>query len=295
MRVSLEPCYVSDSSEGMYPQTRQLSAIKPITFGDGCDVARWWEREAYFLEADSLGLEGWTSLSDIKTQDFTTIADNDGSYAPTEMWLANRVLTLHGVYLSNNVGSTLRMSADFQRRVNALYGCRLRVIVTDEQGVRWAYGWLSDAPSYTCLDDYGWKVSLAITCPDPRKYSVPMWKKFETKYWNDIAWNNVGDAPCPYTVSVPQACKNIDIVHTLPNGSVHHLTWTGDADNLLLDSQTLIASGSAVNGDDKTTNPWTGVNGRVTSVERLYLMPGINYLREANGQNIRVQCASAWW
>lgn len=295
MRVSLQPDYMTDNTQGMYPQVRQMSAAKPITIGDGCDVTRWWEREAYFLEADSLGLEGWTTISDIKSQDFTAITDNDGSYTPTDQWLANRVLTVHGVYLTNNVGSTLRISSDFQRRINALYGPRLKVIVTDEQGVRWCYGWLSGAPSYTCLDDYGWKFQLSITCPDPRKYSISMLKKFDTKYWPDIAWNNMGDAPCPYTVIVPQATKSVDIVHTLPNGAVHHLTWEGDAKDLTLDSQTLVATGTATNGKDTMVNPWTGFNGRVTSEERLYLMPGVNYLREKSGQRIRVKCASAWW
>lgn len=295
MRVCLQPDYVTDSVQGMYPQVRQLSAVKPVTFGDGCDVKRWWEREVWFLEDDSLGLEGWTGLADVKTQDFTEISDNDGAYMPTEQWLSSRVLTVHGVYLSNNVGSTLRMSSDFQRRCNALYGPRLKVIVTDEQGVRWCYGWLSSPPSYTCLDDYGWKVQLSITCPDPRKYSIPVVRKFDTKYWPDIAYNNMGDAPCPYTVSVPQACKNVDIVHTLPNGAVHHLKWTGDAQSLLLDSQTLVATGVATDAADSAVNPYTGMNGHVLSVERLYLMPGLNYLRESNGQRIRVQCASAWW
>lgn len=280
----------------MNGEQRTISSAEPLSISDSTDLERWWEREVWFLESDSGGVEGWEQMATIRDQDYDQVPNGDGAYEPDVQRLDARQLTVHGVYICGPEASSLRMQAAFRRRLNMLFGQKLNITVIDEVGVRITDGWLTSAPAWEQLDHYGARFTLDITCPNPLRYS--QWKRMHAqRFWRNIRFTNYGDAPSAAIIRFSDPVKLVHLAFKLSNGARYELKWEGDAKNLIIDTATLLPMGDAVDPNDSEVNPFTGLNGAVETVDRIWLMSGVNEIIDMTDRKVPfdVDMRSAWW
>jgi hypothetical protein len=97
------------------------------------------------------------------------IIGGDRSYAPDEILLSSRLLTIRGFYRAGREASSIG-TARFEDQLAALVGEWLQITIEDSAGVRTAEGFVSAIPVNTRVNEWTVKFSLIVLCPDPLKY-----------------------------------------------------------------------------------------------------------------------------
>lgn len=188
-------------------------------------------QDQWYLRSDGLGDE-WYSPADSRAE----IADNpsdDGGYAPDEYLLRPKVFPIRGGLWTT--ASSLGQSAG-RAKLARLHNRPLRVLVEDEAGPRWVYGFSRQAPVISRPSIHRLEFSLTINCPDPVKLGNEA--RFPAA-GNVVRVENSGDVATWPTVYVSGQVTQL----ALQLGT-QLLAWIGNAQGLTIDTR----SGSAYNG-----------------------------------------------
>lgn len=186
--------------------------------------ARWSPNE--FVGLVRGGLEGWFSSPQPRVE-LIEVPQMTGTFWPTHVPLAARVLTIRGVHAVRGGGSSFAV-AQFRDCLAALVGCRLVVRVEDSSGIREVEGVLSDSVDVEV--DRGsdkTRFTLIISCPDPIKYGP-----VETFAGSSIVAVNRGNHPVWPKFKVAGKCTRLII-----DSPTRYVEWSGNATDLVLDTR----------------------------------------------------------
>ncbi len=163
---------------------------------------------------------------------------------PSRLTQGKRVITI-GFY------AAFRSSVEAERlcsSLTGLYGQRLKVIIENAGGKKWAEGFLSgDLDVTLALSESEFSFSLTMTCPDPHRYGMP--ERFDSSS-KTVTVLNLGNAPTWPKIIVPGHVKSLTAVF-----SGHTFKWTGDAQSLVLDLRKPSASSGTIDIDDAFSIP----------------------------------------
>lgn len=220
-------------------------------------------------------VEGWYDSPDLQSADFTDLPGADGSFPPGELFLTNRVITIHGFH-SNVFGDAASVtSGRFVDDLVGLVGRKVRVTVSDFTGVRYCTGFVASQIPVNVSFDKSHDFSVIITCPDPRKYSNPVEYKAANGRVTVVNSGTMDSWP-EFEVINPVRLSFVNV--TDDNG--HDVEWVGDG------ATSLHMSFYDLKPD----------SGRVTKANAFTVQPGEHtfYVTADADSSITVKLASAW-
>ena len=175
------------------------------------------------LERD--GLHGWKNGVEPRYE-APEIPGGDGNYAPDEINLAARLLTIRGFRRVFSPASTVGLAA-FEDFLASLVGEWLTITVEDAAGPRTVSGFVSAIPVNDRVSEWTVKFTLIVLCPDPLKYGSPVPFLAPT---GTVLVSNAGTGRVFPRLEVTGPVTVVDV--QVPGRRVR---WVGDANGLLLD------------------------------------------------------------
>lgn len=203
------------------PASRPQAAFSLV---DGSPLNTWPVLgEVFGLESG--GLDGWKN-GVAPRYEAPEIPGQDGSYAPDEVLLSSRVVTIRGFYAARRPASSLGVAA-FEDLIASLIGEWLTVEVEDSTGTRSAEGFVSAIPVNTRLSEHRLKFTLIVLCTDPLKYgaAVPFPVTGRT-----VTVENTGTGRVFPWFVVEGPVTVLDV-----RAGGYRVRWVGDAVDLTLD------------------------------------------------------------
>lgn len=184
-----------------------------------------YDPRAEVIGLDRGGLDGWKN-GVAPRYEAPEVVGGDGSYAPDEILLSSRVLTIRGFYRAGELASSVA-AAHFEDRLAALLGEWLHVTVEDAAGIRAVEGFVSAIPVNERIEDSLVRFTLIILCPDPLKYGPAVWVPAAPGM---VAVENAGTGRVFPRFAVTGALTYLDV--QVPG---YRVRWQGDAVDLALD------------------------------------------------------------
>ena len=211
------------------------------------DGASWLNHEwqaGEFLGLERDGLEGWYDGPIPRDHDTMDRIGLPGSFWPADNPddIGERIITIRGEHRSRPREASTLSTGVFRDWVAWLACRRVRVQVEDQNGLRFCDGLVASQTTVEVRNNFKTGFSLIVTCPDPRKYGLPVEYASSEGSVSVVNAGNIGSWP---TVNIAQHVTAV----TVAFGS-HSVTWSGDADSLSLDVSTLHPSSCTVGSDD---------------------------------------------
>lgn len=199
------------------------------------------DQDGWWLQGDGLGDE-WYSPPESRAE----VEDNptdDGGYWPDEYLLSAKSFPLRGTFWST--ASSLGQAAA-RAKLARLHNRPLSILVEDEAGERWMYGFIRQAPVIKRPNIWSVDFSLVIHCPKP----VKVGREARFPVAAGVARvENSGDYPSWPMIYVQGQVTSLVVQET--GGGSGLIGWTGNANGLLFDPQTgimLDGSGQEIGG-----------------------------------------------
>lgn len=201
----------------------------PVHARDAAYGYEWWKHTCFLLKKadDYEGIENWATTAPLKNTDPEPYPNTAGSIPPVNLTYAHRIPVVHFYYLSGPEGSSLA-TAQEKRNIRGLTGQWVTLYVHDEEGLLYARGYISTAPTISPIDSTSFEATIIITCPDPIKYSI--YEDYQLSNGASLTWKSSGDYPTYPRVTIDEA---VTAVRITVNGNL--FDWEGSADSFILD------------------------------------------------------------
>ena len=218
------------------------------------------------------GLDGWKN-GVAPRYEAPDVVGGDGSYAPHEILLSSRLLTVRGFYRAGELASSIG-AARFEDQLAALLGEWLQVTVEDAAGIRAVEGFVSAIPVNERVTDTLVRFTLIILCPDPLKYGPTVWTPAAP---GAVVVHNAGTGRVFPRLAVTGAVTYLDV--QVPG---YRVRWEGDAVDLALDLRDALPL-----SDGQET-------GVLVHAEVFRLPPGRTTLTVASDGELQIGVAPGW-
>ena len=192
---------------------------------------QWWKNTCCLLKkTDGYdGIENWNTTAPLKNTDPEPYPNTAGSIPPVNLTYGHRIPIVHFYYLSGPEGSSLA-TAQAKRNIRELTGQWVTLYVHDEEGLLHSRGYVSITPTISPIDLTSFEVTIAITCPDPIKYSN--YEDYRLPNGESITWKSEGDYPTYPRIVIDESVTSVSIV---VNGNL--FKWEGNASSFELDGE----------------------------------------------------------
>lgn len=218
------------------------------------------------------GLDGWKNGVEPRYE-APEIPGGDGNYAPDEINLAARLLTIRGFKRIFSPASTVALAA-FEDLLAALVGEWLTITVEDAAGARTVSGFVSAIPVNDRVSEWTVKFTLIVLCPDPLKYG--QLTRFPAPA-GAVVVSNAGTGRVFPVLEVTGPVTTVDV--QVPGRRVR---WVGVADGLALD----FADAFPLSGGVEV--------GTLVDAELFRLPPGQTTISVATDGDLTIGVAPGW-